>query len=81
MSKKYGRHVRGGAPEVTKFDMLRPGTPQNKFVSSFIYGGSKLRYAVHKGVINKVRMDGVKPPYLLICNHNAFFDFYALFSK
>ena len=80
MSKKYGRHVRGGAPEVTKFDMLRPGTPQNKFVSSFIYGGSKLRYAVHKGVINKVRMDGVKPPYLLICNHNAFFDFYALFS-
>ncbi len=25
--------------------------------------------------ITKVRMEGVKPPYLLLCNHNAFMDF------
>ena len=29
----------------------------------------------HGEKITKVRMDGVKPPYLLLCNHNAFHDF------
>jgi 1-acyl-sn-glycerol-3-phosphate acyltransferase len=25
--------------------------------------------------INKINMDGLKPPYVLLCNHNAFLDF------
>lgn len=29
----------------------------------------------HKVQINKVGMDGIKPPYLMLCNHNAFMDF------
>ena len=29
----------------------------------------------HKARITKVRMEGVKPPYILLCNHNAFMDF------
>jgi 1-acyl-sn-glycerol-3-phosphate acyltransferase len=29
----------------------------------------------HKAVIKKIRMDELKPPYLLLCNHNAFQDF------
>ena len=29
----------------------------------------------HKSVITKVNMEGVKPPYLLMVNHNAFLDF------
>ncbi len=28
-----------------------------------------------RSVINKINMDGLKPPYLLLCNHNAFLDF------
>lgn len=29
----------------------------------------------HREIITKVRTDGLKPPYLLLCNHNAFHDF------
>lgn len=29
----------------------------------------------HKNRLVKVNMDGIKPPYLLLCNHNAFMDF------
>lgn len=29
----------------------------------------------HKNKISKINMDGVSPPYLLLCNHNAFMDF------
>ena len=29
----------------------------------------------HKAEIKKIRMDELKPPYLLLCNHNAFQDF------
>ena len=28
----------------------------------------------HREKLTKVNMDGVKPPYLLLCNHNAFLD-------
>ncbi len=80
MSKKYGRYVRGGAPEVKKFDMLRPGIPQDSVLSRIVYGGSTVRRVMHGGIVNKVRMEGVKPPYILICNHNAFYDFYVMNS-
>ena len=29
----------------------------------------------HKNHLEKIGMDGIKPPYLLLCNHNAFMDF------
>jgi len=29
----------------------------------------------HKNKLEKINMDGIKPPYLLLCNHNAFMDF------
>lgn len=29
----------------------------------------------HKAKINRINMDGIKPPYLLLCNHNSFLDF------
>lgn len=29
----------------------------------------------HRTKIKKTRVEGLKPPYLLLCNHNAFFDF------
>ena len=29
----------------------------------------------HRTRIQKVNMEGIKPPYLLLCNHNAFYDF------
>lgn len=29
----------------------------------------------HRAKIEKINMDGIKPPYILLCNHNAFLDF------
>lgn len=29
----------------------------------------------HRNHLTKVRMEGIRPPYLLLCNHNAFMDF------
>ena len=29
----------------------------------------------HKNKLTKSGMEGIKPPYLLLCNHNAFMDF------
>lgn len=29
----------------------------------------------HQSKIEKINMDGIKPPYVLLCNHNAFLDF------
>ena len=29
----------------------------------------------HKNRLEKIGMEGIKPPYLLLCNHNAFMDF------
>lgn len=29
----------------------------------------------HKTTITREGMEGIKPPYMLLCNHNAFFDF------
>jgi len=29
----------------------------------------------HRAKLTRVNMEGIKPPYLLLCNHNAFFDF------
>lgn len=30
---------------------------------------------LHRNKLTRVKMDGIKPPYLLLCNHNAFTDF------
>ncbi|MBQ3761186.1 MAG: hypothetical protein II875_04130 [Clostridia bacterium] len=30
---------------------------------------------LHRAEITKLRTEGLKPPYLLLCNHNAFLDF------
>ena len=29
----------------------------------------------HRNHLTKIRMEGIRPPYLLLCNHNAFMDF------
>ena len=31
----------------------------------------------HRLMIRKTGVEGLKPPYILLCNHNAFMDFKA----
>lgn len=75
---EFGKHVRGGAPETEKFDMLKAPIKQKMYAMPFVWAFSNIRKWLHLGKINKVGMDGIKPPYILICNHNAFFDFYIM---
>ncbi|MCQ2462236.1 MAG: hypothetical protein MJ177_02380 [Clostridia bacterium] len=78
MKEKLSKYVRAGAPETKKFDMDKPMIKQRPGAGPFIWGFSYLRMFNHLGHINKVNMEGIKPPYILICNHNAFFDFYIM---
>ena len=78
LSKEFGKYVRGGAPATEKFDMNREPIKQKRYMQPFYWGFSFFRRAIHLGKVNKIRMEGVKPPYILLCNHNAFFDFYVL---
>ena len=55
-----------------KFDMdMKPKTPKLRFLS-FLIALPEVRS--HKPKISKVGMRGIKPPYILLGNHNAFMD-------
>ena len=55
-----------------KFDMdMKPKRPKLRLLSYFI---ALPEVKSHKPVIKKTRMRGIKPPYILLGNHNAFMD-------
>ena len=64
------------APEqVERFDMETPPVRQRPWIKPLAWllsypavWGRRLR-------IHRHDMEGIKPPYLLLCNHNAFLDF------
>ena len=69
------------ADKVKRFDFAKKPKRANrpivwvaKNVAAFPYMRS------HDFKLTKVNMDGVKPPYLLLCNHGSFVDFYVLFE-
>ncbi|MCL2299834.1 MAG: hypothetical protein FWC27_06780 [Firmicutes bacterium] len=78
MSKEFGKNVRGGPPETEKFDMGLPPLKQQMHLMPLVWAGSYVMKWIHLGRLKKVGMKGVKPPYLLLLNHNAFYDFYIM---
>ena len=56
-----------------RFDMQRK--PKRQGLRPLAWALSFPAVWRHKTKITKVRMGGVKPPYILLCNHNAFMDF------
>ncbi len=80
MSKKYGKYVRGGKPDDVKFDMNMPYIYQTDFINHCVAGFSDIRRLILHGKVHKYGMEGIKPPYILIANHNAFYDFYIMSS-
>ena len=55
-----------------RFDMKKPPDyPKLRFLS---YGIALIDKRTHKIKINKKGFKGIKPPYLLLANHNAFMD-------
>ena len=55
--------------------MKRPPTPTKWYLQPLEWVLSLPATIRHRTVIKKVGTEELKPPYLLLCNHNAFMDF------
>lgn len=58
-----------------RFDMMRKPIRQRGFLRPLTWLLSYPAVWSHRLTVNKTRMEGVKPPYLLLCTHHAFMDF------
>lgn len=61
--------------EVARFDMNRPPVPTKWYLQPLEWVLSMPATIRHRTIIRKYRTEGLKPPYILLCNHNAFMDF------
>lgn len=57
----------------SRFDML--AVPKRQKLRPIAWAISYPDVWKHKAKIQKINMEGIKPPYVLLCNHNAFLDF------
>ena len=72
MSRKNNKQ-----PDLTPFDRYRIPPKQNLFFMPAIWFLCRLFTRSGKLRINKVRMKGLKPPFLVLGTHHAFMDFYV----
>ncbi len=61
--------------EPVRFDMNRPPIPAKWYLMPLEWILSMPATIRHRTVITRIGTEGLKPPYLLLCNHNAFMDF------
>ena len=61
--------------EIVRFDMKRAPIPTRWFLRPLTWLLSAPDVLLHQTSIIKNRTKDLKPPYLLLCNHNAFLDF------
>lgn len=60
-----------------RFDMKKPPTRQWPILRDFIKAVSYFALKKHKTKIIRKDVDKLKGPYILLCNHNAFLDFFV----
>ena len=58
-----------------RFDMKAPPVRTKWYLRPLTYILSAPDVAKHKCKITKINTEGLKPPFVLLCNHNAFMDF------
>ena len=58
-----------------RFDMKAPPVRTKWYLRPLTYILSAPDVAKHKCIITKINTEGLKPPFVLLCNHNAFMDF------
>ena len=62
--------------EFKRYDMYRPPNRQWRVLTPVTWLLSFPKVWAHRARVDKSEMpDGLKPPYLLLCNHNSFMDF------
>ncbi|MBR3416648.1 MAG: 1-acyl-sn-glycerol-3-phosphate acyltransferase [Clostridia bacterium] len=64
--------------EFKRFDMKAPPVRTKWYLRPLTYLLCMPDVKKHKLKITKTRCEDLKPPYLVLCNHNAFMDFKAL---
>ena len=61
--------------EVKRFDLAKAPRPVSWYLRPVIWLLTFPQFWFKRSKITKIGMEQVKPPYLLLCNHNAFYDF------
>ena len=61
--------------EFERFDMSRRPTRTKWYLHPVTIAVSLPEVIRHRTILKRSGTEGLKPPYLLLCNHNAFFDF------
>ena len=61
-----------------RFDMAKPPVRTKWYLRPLTYLLSAPAVWKHRTKITKNRTEGLKPPYLMLCNHNSFMDFKVL---
>ncbi|MCR4607716.1 MAG: hypothetical protein K5771_08335 [Oscillospiraceae bacterium] len=61
--------------EFERFDMKRPPIPTRWYLQPLEWLLSWPATIKHRTQIHRKGTEGLKPPYVLLCNHNAFMDF------
>lgn len=62
-------------PEARRFDRLRDPIPVKFYLRPIVWLLSFPVFWLHRSRIERSGMQGVKLPYILLCSHNAFYDF------
>ncbi|MBR2790711.1 MAG: hypothetical protein IKD70_08915, partial [Eggerthellaceae bacterium] len=63
------------AQDFERFDMNKPPRRTAWYLHPLTIALSLPAVLAHKAQITKTGVEGLKPPYVLLCNHNAFQDF------
>ncbi|MBQ9583465.1 MAG: hypothetical protein IJR25_03975 [Bacteroidales bacterium] len=58
-----------------RFDMNKPPVRTRWYLWPITLLLSFPSVIKHKAKLKKIGMEGIKPPYVLLCNHNSFLDF------
>ena len=61
-----------------RFDMDRPPVRTKWYLRPLTYLLSVPDALMHRAKITRTGVEGLKPPYIMLCNHNAFLDFKVL---
>ncbi len=63
------------ADNIERFDMKKPPVRTKWYLRPLTYILSAPDVSKHKCIIKKNNIEGLKPPFVMLCNHNAFMDF------
>ncbi len=61
--------------DIKRFDFQKEPIRQKFYLKPLTWALSFPSVWMHQTKIHRINMENLKPPYLLLCNHNAFFDF------